>query len=233
MATYQYTANLILSQLRQVFDDRKTTFNQVVYWIQVVSNRLRYLRLNKRSADTGIYLNIFSNIEIKTSGNKKYIELPADIIEIDKDGGIEYIAYSPEQEDNCDDNLYIQFERTNPSSVQSLLRIPVRSPKPSSPFFYRASDRIYLLGIECVEVKDLEIGLHTSVNPKNICDITEEVPIDNSLEEALITRVISLCRFGLMIDEERKNDGSDNIAEQSNKTALTNLDIQQQPQQEQ
>ncbi len=231
MATYRYTSNLILQTLQQNFDDRKITIDQINYWIQVVANRLRFQRLNKKNLETSVYLAIFEGVLVEVNGQKKYITLPEEVIDIEEDKGIEYISY--ETQDECENHLQVQFDRTTPSAVRALLNIAIRRPSPSMPLFYRAGNKLYLVGIECVDVKTVEIGLHTAVNPSNICDIDSEIPVDQSQEEILIARVLTLCRFGLVIDQERKNDGSDTSGQQQNKTALTSQQLQEQEQSQQ
>mgnify|MGYP007044107618 CR=1 FL=1 len=108
MSTYRYTSNLILQTIQQNFDDRKTTIDQINYWIQVVANRLRYLRLNKKNLDTGVYLNVITDIPVLNDGVKKYFELPEEIIDIDGDQGIDYVTNCPSTtDDDCDSVLDI------------------------------------------------------------------------------------------------------------------------------
>lgn len=233
MPTYRYTTNLILKTLGQEADDRNISFDQVAYWIQVVSNRLRYLRLNKKNLDTGVYLSIIGDIEVKNQGNKKYIELPSEIIDIDGDGGIDYIAYAPDNTEGCESNLIIQGDRIMPSEARTILNIPVSKPSPSQFFYYRTGKKIWILGLECVNIPFMEMCLHTAVNPELICDMDSEIPLDVSQEETLIARVLTLIRFGKLFSDDRDNEGSDTSSNQKNKTAISQTQLQDTQNQEQ
>lgn len=233
MSTYRYTANLIRQTIKQNFDDSDISIDQICYWIQVSANRLRYLRLQKKNLDTGVYLALIEGVKVQVSGGKKYIELPEEIVDIDEDKGIESMTYCQDNEENCESPLTVQFERTSPSEARALMHLPIRKPSPALPFFYRVGNKLYILGLELVDVGCVELYLHTLVNPSHICDLDTEIPVDESQEEALIARVLTLIRFGLLIDNEKKNDGSDSSFDSKNKTALSEANIsEQQPQQQ-
>lgn len=229
MSTYRYTSNLVLATLQQKFSDRKITFDQVNYWVQVVANRLIYQRLNKRNSDTGVYLVGFTGMPVKIIGQRKTIELPDVIVEMEEDKGIDAISYIYEPAISCENPLgEVTFERTMPHEVKSLYALPMRNPRPEMPFFYRTGSTLYLLGIEKINVPYLDMWLHMGTNPQNLLDIDTDIHLDVSQEQVLIAQVISLCRFGMLLPQERLLNGSDNTANEKNETALASAPIEQQ-----
>ena len=234
MSTYRYLSNVVLSTLQQKFSDRKITFDQVNYWVQVVSNRLIYQRLAKREANTGRYLVSFYGVEVTVTQNRKYITLPAPIVDLEEDMGIDYITYPADVNDNCDLPLgEVTFERCMPHEVKSLYALPIRKPSPSQPFFCREGNVLRLLGLELISVPTLDIGIHMLISPANMLNIDNESLLDLTQEAVLIPQVISLCRFGFLIPQERELNASDDTATGKNNTALASVPIsEQQPQQQ-
>lgn len=221
---YRFVANDILTTFKKTFDDKDMSLIQVIYWIQVVANKLRRIHLEKH--DTGLFLSTFSPVLIKKDSslkNRKYIDLPQSIIDLDNERGIKYITYNFETGCCCSGPNFAQvfFQPTTPAKSWILNFSPFSRPKPSNPYFYRVGDtvndgttstkvnRIYFLGIECVDVSDVEVGLMSGLNPVDICSLDEEVPVPDSLLQTLITEVLNLGRFAFMIPKERINEGSD------------------------
>ena len=103
------------------------------------------------------------------------------------------------------------FTRTTPSDVQRLYFSKYEEPDPKNPYWYRAGQYIYLLGIECVNPKAVEIGIYSTLKPITDPTIDLDAPF-NFPEELLIQlkrQVLDLGRFVLVIPEERTNDGVD------------------------
>jgi hypothetical protein len=64
-------------------------------------------------------------------------------------------------------------------------------------------------------------------------NIDNESLLDLTQEAVLIPQVISLCRFGFLIPQERELNASDDTATGKNNTALASVPIsEQQPQQQ-
>ena len=72
--------------------------------------------------------------------------------------------------------------------------------------------------------------LHMGTNPQNLLDIDTDIHLDVSQEQVLIAQVISLCRFGMLLPQERLLNGSDNTAQEKNETAIASAPIEQQEQ---
>lgn len=218
MATYRFVAYDIEKNLKKTFDDADITLPQIVYWIQVVANRIRqqiYL-LDK----TDLFTSTFSSVKVnKDAKGRPYIDLPAQIMNLPNNAGIVYITYN---EDSCCCNgaPFAQrvFQSTSISNMMTLYGDEYTKPTPSNPYFYRIGEkidgvkvnRIYLVGIECIDVKDVEIAILCSLNPSTVCDLDEELPIPDDRIQELIMEVLTLGRFVSLIPEETVNQGEDN-----------------------
>ena len=53
----------------------------------------------------------------------------------------------------------VKFTRTSPTKMQRLYFRDEETPSPDNPYFYRLNDRIYLLGVEQINITEVEVGL--------------------------------------------------------------------------
>ncbi len=68
-------------------------------------------------------------------------------------------------------------------------------------------NRLYLLGIECTPVKTLEIAVKSSLDPKKLCDIDEEIPLPDEMIQDLVMQVLQLGRFIMLMPKEVTEQG--------------------------
>ena len=208
----------IAKDLKQVFDDKIVQRSQIAYWVLMVGNRIRSQHIAKR--DSGAFLHTFSKIPVLTYAsvsnpdqvnNRKYIILPKSIYDYNKDGGIEYISYYIEDDKpSCPPPFTKQtFTRTTPSTSQRLYYTIEETPSPTQPYFYRVGSHLYFLGIECVEVKHVEIGIYNTFDPLTTIDMDAELDFPDETLIILKRQVLDLGRFTLMLPQERVNDGAD------------------------
>ena len=112
--TYRYLANDVLETFRQLSDDAEIGLTQVVFWINVIANRLRKQHIQK--VDTGTHLTIFQNVpvSIEPNSNRKYFDLPKSIYDFGNDRGIDYITYQ-DITDCCEGPAFteIMFSQTS------------------------------------------------------------------------------------------------------------------------
>jgi hypothetical protein len=217
MATYRFVAYDIEKNLKKTFDDADITLPQIIYWIQVVANRIRqqiYLLNN-----TDLFTSTFSSVKVKKDAKgRPYIDLPVQIMNLPNNAGIVYITYN-EKTCCCIGPPFAQkvFQSTNITEMITLFGGEYTQPSPSNPYFYRVGEkidgvkvnRIYLVGIECIDVKDVEIAVLGTLNPSTVCDLDEELPIPDDRIQELIMEVLTLGRFVSMIPEETVNQGED------------------------
>lgn len=213
MATYRYVVYDVLNTFKQVFDDATINPSQVLFWVNVVANRLRKQHQDKH--DTGEYLTIFSDLKVKkdtTLHNRHYIELPARIFDLDNEKGVKYITYNLETLDCCFAPEFTQvfFQRTTPDKSHRLYLSKYEKPNIDNPYFYRVGDKIYFLGTECHNLSSVEIGLVTAFNTTITCQLDDEIPLPPDLIQVLILEVRNLGRLSLIVPKDNTNEGVDN-----------------------
>lgn len=232
MATYRYVAYNIKESYKKTFDDAELTLNQIVFWINVVVSRLR--KENEKDFEESKYLSIFSSVEVESDSalsNRKYIDLPSDVIDMDHHKGIRYITYNYETNCCCLGANFAQvfFQPTDPIKAFRLSMDEYEKPSPKNPYFYRVSgvngcdnvNRVYFLGLECVDITDVEIGIICNTNPLDVCDLDSEINLPEYLIEELLTRVLNLGRFLLLAPQENTNDGADSTRRFNQTTPVT------------
>jgi hypothetical protein len=216
MSTYRYIAYDLEKSLRKNFDDSQLTFSQIVYWIIVVANKLRvgqYLQTN-----TDLFTSTFTSVPVeKDVKGRKYVTLPKQIIDLPNQRGIKYISYTFGDSPNGYSFAQTFFQPTFTGQIQHLYLDEYTKPSPKNPYFYRVGqdfngisvDRLYLIGIENVEIDDVEMAILSTLDPKTIVDLDDEIPLPDELVLELTTQILQLGRMILMMPEERINQGSD------------------------
>jgi hypothetical protein len=215
--TYRFVAYDLQKSLKKTFDDADITLIQIIYWVQVVANRIRLQQYAVTKSD--LFTSTFYPVTVqKDDKSRKYIDLPTQIMDLPNNEGIAYITYNIDTL-SCHGDSFAQtfFQPVNTMEVQHLYLDEYTTPSAKNPYFRRVADkvnnvsvnRIYLLGIECVEVKDVEIAVRSSLDPRNICSLDDELPIPDERVGELIQEVLKLGRYVMLIPDERANDGAD------------------------
>lgn len=215
--TYRYVIHDLQKSFNAAFDDADFTLNQILYWVMVVANRMRLQQT--MATNTDLFTSTFSSVEVKTdSKGRKYIDLPVQIMDLPNNSGIIYITYN-EETCKCEGPTFAQvwFQGVNLGSVQHLYLDEYTKPDAKNPYFYRIGDhidgvkvnRIYLLGLECVPIKDVEIAVKATLDPKTLCSLDEDIPLPDELIQDLMMQVLQLGRFVMMMPQESTNDGED------------------------
>lgn len=237
--TYRIVVDDIMQTIKQTFDDKIIPKSQIAYWVTVVGNQLLGQHIDKR--DSGQFLNTYAPVPVQIDSvnggpnrikGRKYIELPSLIFDFDKDGGVEFIAYY--NEDIPGDFTRKIMYRSTQAQTQWLQDSPYTKPAPGNCYWYRSgNDRIYFLGIENVPVKNVEIGIFTTLDPLILIDLDKPFPFPSELLSVLKMQVLNLARYSFLFPtENRGNDGDDNSekTQQVQKIASVN---QQQPENQQ
>jgi hypothetical protein len=230
--TYRYVVYDLQRNFNAAFDDADFTFNQILYWVQVVANKMRVQQQLITNSD--LFTSTFSSVNIQTdSTGKKYIDLPTQIMDLPNNAGIVYITYNIET-CKCEGPTFAQiwFQGTSIGAVQHLYLDEYTKPTQKNPYYYRVGhqvdgvgvNRIYLLGLECIEVQDLEIAIKSSLNPKMACNIDDNIPIPDEMIQDLSMQVLQLGRYIMLLPKENLNDGSDS-AEAPNAYATRNSQL--------
>lgn len=215
--TYRYVVYDLQKNFNSTFDDADFTFNQILYWVMVVANRLRVQQTLANNSD--LFTSTFNDIPVLSDSNgRKYIDMPVQIMDLPNNSGVVYITYN-EETCNCDGPTFAQvwFQGINVGSVQNLYGDEYMRPSSTNPYFYRIGhkvdevgvNRLYLLGVECVPVKTVEIAVKSSLDPKKLCNIDEEIPLPDEMIQELVMQVLQLGKFIMMMPKENVNDGAD------------------------
>ena len=230
--TYREVAYSVLESYKKVHDDSTVQLSQIIFYIQIIINRLR--QENKDDIGISRYLTRFCSIPVYTDKdckNQKYIDLPTDIMDMDNEKGVQYITYNHETGSCCTGSNFqqVQFQPTTPAESWRLTMDEYEAPSPKQPYFYRVTgingcdnvDRLYFLGLDCIDITDVEIGVVCSQSASKVCDLDTEIPLPDWLVEDLLTRVMNLGRFILIPPQERLNEGSDTTNRAGNQVPQT------------
>lgn len=215
--TYRYVIYDLDKSFNAAFDDADFTLNQIMYWVMVVANRMRLQQTVVTNTD--LFTSTFSNVPVLTdTKGRKYIDLPAQIMDLPNNSGVIYITYN-EETCHCEGPSFAQvwFQGVNLGSVQHLYLDEYTKPSAKNPYFYRIGDRIdgvkvnriYLLGLECIDVVDLEIAIKATLDPRQLCSLDDDIPLPDEMIQDLMMQVLQLGRFVMLMPKENINDGED------------------------
>ena len=208
MITYRHIVYDILGDLKQIYDDAQLTPFKVFFWVLVHADRLKRQHLIK--IDSGAYVKPFDlTVYVEPNNGRNYFTLPGSVYDIDKDGAISYITYKPDIDVSLPVLASVKFTRTSPTKMQRLYFRDEETPSPDNPYFYRLNDRIYLLGVEQINITEVEVGLILSFDPVAsglTLDDEFEFPLD--LIPTLKRQILDMGRFVLNIPVDNINDGA-------------------------
>jgi len=238
--TLRVVVDEIENTIKQVFDDKAISTAQVAYWTIITANQLLGQHNAKRSS--GQFIKIFPEVPILEAEDnnvqniikgRKYIELPANIFNVDKDGGIDYLSYY-----NPDEKCEPEFAkktiyRTTQSQLQWLNLNRLTKPTPHTACFVRVGDIVYIYGIESVPVKMAEIGLYVTIDPLVKIDIDEPFFFPQELLYVLKRQVVDLARFSFLFKADDKNSGEDEASNPGGTSVPKILSVNDQSQQPQ
>lgn len=215
--TYRYVVYDLEKTFNAAFDDADFTFNQILYWVLVVANRMRVQQNAITNSD--LFTSTFSSVPVYTDAKgRKYIDLPSQIMDLRNNAAVVYITYNVDT-CKCEGPTFAQvwFAGTSLGAVQHLYLDEYTKPSTKNPYFYRVGDnvdglpvnRIYFVGLECINVLDVEIAIKTTLNPSTVCDIDAEIPLPDEMMQDLMMQVLQLGRFAMLMPDESTNDGQD------------------------
>lgn len=214
MSTLRFLVGSAQLQLKQLGDDRQIPLNQLYLWATYFVNKFIYLKAGMM--DTGSYLTIFPEVEVKISSTTavnliagyKYSDLPREILDFDGDRGIKYINYQRGINPEGKSFTTSGFMRISPEKAQRLYYSKYEKPSSSNPYFYRYGKYIGYIGIEDVAVNYLEAGLLTPFDPFVYHSIDDDIPVLDEFANEIQRLLLEMGRFDLLIPDDRINDGS-------------------------
>jgi len=216
--TYGVVVMDILQNMKQIFKDATITPVQVLWWVQVVANRLRYQRIKEMDM-AGRYLTTYPKVTVLMDNNFKpfrhYIEIPESVYDFESERGVDYISYWEADRSCCDGPVFTDelFSWTKPSIARSLFWNKDTTPSTKMPFAYRVGDRIYFLGTECIKLDFVEIGLYAALSPGHVCSWDEEIPLGPEQIIHIWPEIQRIGLFALQTPRERVADGADTFAQ--------------------
>ncbi len=202
--------------LKKTFDDADISLAQIAFWCTLFINKYRTARI--QSENTGRYTTIFPNVPIYTPttstinyiAGRKYLILPSNILDLPNDEGIAYISYNQFSGYCPPPFTATQFTRTTINASGALYFNVYETPQPDNPYFYLITNNIvYLLGVECINLNSLEVGLVTTFDPFTNCVMDENMDLDEALVADVYKNVLELGRFTMLVPSNTVNDASD------------------------
>ena len=218
MATYRNVAYDLQTSLKKTFDDTNINLVQIMYWSQVVANKMR---AEIDTVDyTDEFTSTFSSVKVlQDPKGRPYIDLPTGLADLKYEKGVRYITYNEETGSCCDGANFAQvfFQPTKVMHLHRLYMDDYEKPTPSNPYFYRlgekveglAVNRLYLVGVECIDVSDVEIAIMSTLDLKSLAGLDDPFPLPDRYISQLMQEVLQLGRFVMLIPEELTNEGAD------------------------
>lgn len=234
--TIRFVLYDLLNDLKQVVDDSQLTPFRVYYWMCIFGDRLKRQHIEKY--DSGAYVTRFDSVVVSVDPitGRNYFTLPAAIYDSDGDKCIDYVIYPPEYDKSLPMFAAASFTRTTVSKAPRLYFRDSERPQPNNPYFYRQGDRVYLLGVEEINIKFVEIGLKVSFGPASLdVDIDQPWDFPVHLLPILKREIMDIGRWVLQVPQDLLNDGSsfDSKAMPQQKLISVNNPDQQQQYQDQ
>jgi len=207
-ATIRYVVYNLLNSLKQIYDDASLTPFKVFFWVMTLADQLRYQHIVK--SGTGAFVYKFDVVvEIDPVTGRNFFTLPSGIYDMENDGAVQYITYAPGVDLSLPLFASVSFTRTSPEKAARLYFREDEKPKPENPYFYRQNEKIFLLGVEEINLTSLEVGLITSLNPADLTiDIDTPLDLPAHLLPILERRILDLGRFAMAIPSDLQNDGA-------------------------
>lgn len=223
-ATLRYVVYDILRDLKQGYPDAAITPFQMTYWVLVHADRLKKLHIEKR--DSGAYVVPFTvDVEVDPYNGSNYFELPTNIYDMHKDRGVEFIAYPATFDSDFSNLAGTLFTMVNRGEIRRLYFREDEKPSPSNPYAYRLQDRIYLIGVEQINLTSVDVGLYTTFDPANLnMDIDQPFDFPQDLLSILKRQILDMGRFTMRLPKDLMNDGAtgDNAAVPADKIISVN-----------
>ena len=204
--TYRYAAYSIQTTLKQNFDDADLSIQQIVFYLNVMINRLKYQHLKKDPLRNGAYLAIYDSVVVTPSQGYSYFTLPSHIYDLPHDKGISFIAY---QRRNKGEWLTINFTRTTADRVWRLRKDAYEKPTSQNPYFYRVGEVVHLIAEDTLNITRVVLGIYGAISSALQYNLDDEMPILEEHVESLLYAALNLSRFSTVVTPDRDNDGSD------------------------
>lgn len=205
MATWRTIVYEKLSSLKKDFDDSDLLLNQIIYYATLAVNTTMLQHLSK--TESNAYLAFFDVNVTKGTGNGWYeFDLPQGIFDLDKDKGINFVAYSMKDKGKW---LCVPFQWIRHEKLWRTRKSPYECPSPSNPYFARLGNKVLLYGVETITLSTVSVGLYVTVPVDAVIDLDEEIPLDEAHLYFAVQLMDTLLKWAMVLTPEKYNDGSD------------------------
>jgi hypothetical protein len=237
MASYRYYVYAVKEQIKNTGDDSDVSTDMIMFFISVAANFINGRHLGKTQNKSGRFLVAFKNVLLKKHpGSRMSLQMPSSLVDMENDSAIDAITYCyRDYEPDCgpDEPIYVNFQVMPFSATQITHSNPRRKPSPKNPIASLIGKDLIVQGLECYGEVYLDMFLYSAIDPTKLCDLDEEVLVTPTHEQVLITQVMQLLRFGLLVPDDKSNDGSDgSYSQNKGKTAISQTQIGENQQQQ-
>jgi len=214
MRTYREFIYDIKTTLGKLSDDANFTVSHILYLTLIAADNLNGEVISKKGG--GKYLSTFSikSSLISDSGSYSKFSLPSEFYGMINDGGIKYIHADIIDDDGV--HHPVSFQRIDPSSIRIINMGSATKPSMKNPYFYVVGGTIRLLGINCTDMLNVEVGMYSPISVSLDCKVSgvsfsldDKIAVDEDKISILRYRVLDMCRYGIQLSVDNTNDGSD------------------------
>lgn len=235
--SYRYLVFYCQSALKSVFSDTDISQESIIWAVKIIVNKVKKKSIEPTAS--GSYLATFTNLPTSmqfdgannTLRNKKYIELPANIFDLDRDGGVDWLAYDKTIKDENEKVIFcepIYFQRSTLIQLREMGANGHERPSPDSPYFVRVNNLLYLAGIEVLPKVILNGAFFITENPYIGEMLLDDTILLNDEQIAdVVAQVLALGKWALMQPKDSTEEGTDLRIPQITKEA--NMALQQPP----
>lgn len=222
--TYAHLVGSLTETLKQAFANYELSELQILYWVVAGVNSVKQAEMESGKL-TGSYLQTFTQVPVSinySEGNnifakRKYIHLPANILDLTDDRAVEWMCYYSLQVKplKTTKGNPIWFERETLTHVMEAYHLPFGKPTQKEPNFVRVNDKLYLFGVEDTPIPGgLDMALYTSINPSALdVEPDDEVFLNDEQIGKVFSYVTGIGRFMLSVpapnDRKMVADGTD------------------------
>lgn len=197
MATYRYVAKDIEKDLKQLYDDAQISLASIAYWMHIVGDYYRRIRIEKYNAHQ--YLNIF-NTNLTTSDDVgSFINVPP-IYDYQLDKGIDFLEIQV-------GGVFVRCSYVTLAQLGRITKIPEEVPTNTNPVFYMVGHRAFVLpkqpqGTIC------NAGLYLAFETTKVINLDDEFEFPQDMLPRLKADLLSMGRLVLSMPDNAVNDGS-------------------------
>lgn len=211
--TYAHIVGSLATTLKVVFANAELSDLQILYWVVAGVNSVKQAELESGKS-SGSYLQTFTEVPVTINytekdnvfAKRKFIELPANILDLTNDRAIEWICYYTTEVKVLTTSKPPPrwFERDSLTHVIESYRLPFAKPTQHQPKYVRVNNLLYLFGIEDAVCRTVDMALYTSIEP-SVLTVTmdDEVFLNDEQIGKVLSYVTGLGRFMFSIPEQK------------------------------